>query len=75
MQLVWPLVVLVMVVLPYAHCWDSEELEMFDLVEEVNQNFYEVMGISQVGEMIFLGSVQCSLYIPSTHKPYYYYYW
>lgn len=27
--------------------WDSAELEMFDLVEEINQNFYEVMGIAQ----------------------------
>ncbi|KAK7019716.1 DnaJ subfamily C member 1 [Halocaridina rubra] len=28
-------------------CWDSEEMELFDLVEEINQNFYEVMGIAQ----------------------------
>lgn len=50
-------VVLAMVVLPSAHCWDSEELEMFDLVEEVNQNFYEVMGVGQVGKMMkVLGS-------------------
>ncbi|XP_033220139.1 dnaJ homolog subfamily C member 1 [Belonocnema kinseyi] len=27
--------------------WDNEELEVFDVVEEVNQNFYELMGISQ----------------------------
>ncbi|XP_017480936.1 PREDICTED: uncharacterized protein F54F2.9 [Rhagoletis zephyria] len=26
--------------------WDSEELEIFDLVEEINQNFYEFMNIS-----------------------------
>jgi len=25
--------------------WDSEEMDLFDLVEEVNQNFYEVMEI------------------------------
>lgn len=30
------------------HCWDNEELEIFDLVEEINKNFYEFMGISQV---------------------------
>ena len=28
--------------------WDSEDLELFDLVEEVNQNFYDVLGVSQV---------------------------
>lgn len=28
--------------------WDSEELEVFDVVEEVNQNFYEFLNISQV---------------------------
>jgi DnaJ homolog subfamily C member 1 len=28
--------------------WGSDEMELFDLVEEVNQNFYEVLGIKQV---------------------------
>ena len=28
--------------------WDNGELEMFDLVEEVNENFYTVMGVDQV---------------------------
>ncbi|XP_076057448.1 uncharacterized protein F54F2.9 [Oratosquilla oratoria] len=32
-------------------CWDTEEMEMFDLVEEINENFYEVMGISQNAEL------------------------
>ncbi|KAH8276603.1 hypothetical protein KR044_008628, partial [Drosophila immigrans] len=27
--------------------WHSEELEIFDLVEEINRNFYEFMGINQ----------------------------
>lgn len=27
--------------------WDSEELEIFDLVEEVNKNFYEVLNVEQ----------------------------
>uniref|UniRef100_A0A1B0AFH8 DnaJ homolog subfamily C member 1 n=1 Tax=Glossina pallidipes TaxID=7398 RepID=A0A1B0AFH8_GLOPL len=27
--------------------WDTEELEIFDLVEEINRNFYEFMGIIQ----------------------------
>lgn len=30
-----------------AHAWHSEELEIFDLIEEVNKNFYEFMGINQ----------------------------
>jgi len=29
-------------------CFDYDELEIFDLVEEVNQNFYELLGIDQV---------------------------
>lgn len=28
--------------------WDSDELELFDLVEEVNANFYDVLGVGQV---------------------------
>ena len=28
-------------------CWDSEELELFDLVEEVNTNFYTLLGVVQ----------------------------
>ena len=30
-------------------CFDYDELEIFDLVEEVNQNFYELLGVDQVG--------------------------
>lgn len=30
------------------HAWDNEELELFDLVEEVNANFYDVLGVEQV---------------------------
>ncbi|KAK6618284.1 hypothetical protein RUM44_002735 [Polyplax serrata] len=31
-------------------CWDSEELELFDLVEEVNANFYTLLGVSQTSD-------------------------
>lgn len=31
-----------------ANAWDNDELEVFDVVEEVNQNFYEVLGVPQV---------------------------
>ncbi|KAL0131082.1 hypothetical protein PUN28_002578 [Cardiocondyla obscurior] len=30
-----------------SHAWDSDELEVFDVVEEVNQNFYDVLGVPQ----------------------------
>lgn len=30
-----------------AHAWDNDDLEIFDLVELVNQNFYTMLGISQ----------------------------
>ncbi len=31
-------------------CWDQEELDVFDLVEEIGleDNFYEIMGVDQV---------------------------
>ena len=29
-------------------CWDTDEFEIFDLVEEVNKNFYEVLEVSKV---------------------------
>lgn len=32
--------------------WDNEELEVFDVVEEVNQNFYELLGVEQVRRII-----------------------
>lgn len=31
----------------FSHAWDNDELEVFDVVEEVNQNFYEVLGVTQ----------------------------
>lgn len=32
----------------HASAWDDDDLEVFDVVEEVNQNFYELMGVAQV---------------------------
>lgn len=32
----------------FTAAWNNEEMEMFDLVEEVNTNFYEVLGVDQV---------------------------
>lgn len=28
--------------------WDSEELEVFDVVDEVKENFYALLNVSQV---------------------------
>lgn len=33
-------------------CWDSEQMEVFDLVEEVKQNFYELLNVTQVKKQI-----------------------
>lgn len=30
--------------------WDQEELEIFDLVEEINENFYTILKVQQVIE-------------------------
>ena len=43
-----------MVVVQPALCWDSKEMELFDLVEEINENFYQVMGISQVRKVVMV---------------------
>lgn len=31
-----------------ANAWDQEQLEIFDLVEEINANFYTVLNVEQV---------------------------
>ncbi|CAB3386155.1 Hypothetical predicted protein [Cloeon dipterum] len=33
-----------------AHAWATDEMELFDLVEEVNKNFYELLGVPQDAE-------------------------
>jgi hypothetical protein len=38
--------------------WDQSELEIFDLVEEINQNFYDLLGVPQVGQT----PTECSRY-------------
>ncbi|XP_066302744.1 dnaJ homolog subfamily C member 1-like [Branchiostoma lanceolatum] len=44
-------VLLAVFLLPVASSWDTKELELFDLVEEVNKNFYEVLGLDQSASM------------------------
>jgi len=41
------LVILMMFMVVPSFAWDNEELDLFDLVEEVNRNFYDVMEIDQ----------------------------
>lgn len=31
--------------------WDNDELEIFDLVEEINENFYKILNVEQVSEI------------------------
>lgn len=34
------------------HSWDQDQMEVFDVVEEVNQNFYQLMNIPPVSKSI-----------------------
>ena len=38
---------LLFILIPSISAFDNDELEIFDLVEEVNQNFYEYLGLTQ----------------------------
>lgn len=38
------------------HGWDSIDLELFDLVEEIKDNFYDVLGLKQVRSIDILKS-------------------
>ncbi|XP_054027344.1 dnaJ homolog subfamily C member 1 isoform X2 [Dryobates pubescens] len=42
-----PLLVLVALLVPRSRAWDSGDLELFDLVEEVPRNFYDFLGVQQ----------------------------
>lgn len=44
--------VLVLIIAAAAHAWDDGDFEVFDAVEEINQNFYQFMGIEQVHEYV-----------------------
>lgn len=43
-----PAILLFLLSVAVSSAWDNEELELFDLVEEINQNFYELFGVDQV---------------------------
>lgn len=41
---------LVIVSADIASAWDQDDLDIFDLVEEINENFYTVLDVQQVIE-------------------------
>lgn len=32
--------------------WDNDDLEIFDLVEEINENFYKVLNVEPVSNLL-----------------------
>lgn len=54
MKLWTPWLLLVFLLTDAVHCWDNEELEIFDLVEEVNTNFYTLLGVPEVLSVVLL---------------------
>jgi hypothetical protein len=54
MKLWTPWLLLVFLLTDAVHCWDNEELEIFDLVEEVNINFYTLLGVPEVLSVVLL---------------------
>uniref|UniRef100_A0A2K5R333 DnaJ heat shock protein family (Hsp40) member C1 n=1 Tax=Cebus imitator TaxID=2715852 RepID=A0A2K5R333_CEBIM len=45
--LLWPLLLLLLAAVAPARGWESGDLELFDLVEEVQLNFYQFLGVQQ----------------------------
>ena len=39
------------------HGWDSIDLELFDIVEEVKDNFYNILGLKQVSFFKFIVAI------------------
>lgn len=44
----WPLLLFLLAAVRPVRAWESGDLELFDLVEEVQLNFYEFLGVQQV---------------------------
>lgn len=40
-----------------AFSWDTDDLELFDLVEEVNRNFYDVLGVPSVSDQLSISAI------------------
>lgn len=50
------------------HGWDSIDLELFDLVEEVKDNFYGVLGLKQVSTVVYFGGSDYKLVVYCSDK-------
>lgn len=48
------LLVLCLVLIGQAAAWDSSDFEIFDAVEDINANFYEVLGVAPVCNPILI---------------------
>jgi len=44
------LLILLLLRLPSCSAWDQDQLEIFDVVEEVNENFYALLGVGEQAE-------------------------
>lgn len=44
----WKVIILFLVLIIRVRAWDNDDLEVFDVVEDVEQNFYELLGVAQV---------------------------
>lgn len=60
----WLFLVSVSIQYTFVHSWDNEELEIFDLVEEigVGNSFYKILGVEQV----FISLVLSQLFLHIT---------
>lgn len=47
-QINWKVIILLSVIIIRVRAWDNDDLEVFDVVEDVDQNFYELLGVAQV---------------------------
>jgi len=43
--------------------WGTDEMELFDLVEDVNKNFYELLGVSKVWWLFFFEITKVSNFL------------
>merc|ERR1711884_263378 len=41
------LISILLAISQFGNCWESYEMDLFDLVEEVNANFYDYLGVTQ----------------------------
>ena len=44
------IILAIFVLINSTKAWDTEELEIFDLVEEIKENFYTILGVNQVSD-------------------------